>query len=281
MKGTVIYKMSGSGNDFVFSDGRRDPVESWPPERIRAVCHRRTGVGADGLVVVEPGSGPGAVRFQFFNNDGSRASMCGNAALCATRLSAWLELAPPEGMRLETDAGTFETRCLPGPGELAEIRLPNVGRLDRPAIELVAGEREIALTTVGVPHLVVLVDDPAAVDVLGRGRELRLHEALKPGGANVNFVGQVNGGWAMRTYERGVEDETLACGTGAVACAALLSDLGGADLPWQVRTAAGPLLTVSCEGSGGGTVRNAVLAEPTLTGEGRLVFWGPLASRSE
>ncbi len=264
--GIVIYKMSGSGNDFVMADGRTQPLERWTPELIRQVCARGTGVGADGLAVLEPGSRPRAVRFHFFNADGTRAPMCGNGALCATRLAAWLELGPADGLILETDAGDVEGRCLPGDDERAEIVAPPVGALSEPAIELGAGEGSIHFTTVGVPHLVVRVDDLAAVPLLQRGGELRAHPAL-PDGANVNFVADGSRGWAMRTYERGVEAETLACGTGAVASAAVLVRGGEAEPPLEIGTASGAVLTVSAN-----LAPDRSLERPMLAGQARLVY---------
>jgi len=268
--GTIAYKMSGSGNDFVFVDGRASPLSAWTPEPIRAVCDRHTGVGADGFVVLEPGSAPGAVRFHFFNNDGGRAAMCGNGALCATRIAAHLELAKPDGMTLETDAGAYRSRCVEGDGERAELILGNLTQFSRPTVKLQDGEQEARLVEVGVPHLVVLVDDIAAVRLMERGRALRFDEALGPPGANVNFVGLGHSGggpaWAMRTYERGVEGETLACGTGAVATASVLALAGHASLPLDVQTASGRVLRVSGTPTGPG-VRGA-----SLIGEGRLVF---------
>src|SRR5881397_851152 len=130
--GTPIYKMTGSGNDFVMVDGRHAAPGDWSPEDIRAVCARGTGVGADGLVFVSPGSAPDAVRMIYFNADGSRAAMCGNAALCSTWLAVRLGLASPQGMALETDAGTYQSRCAPpaasggGGGERAELHLAPV-----------------------------------------------------------------------------------------------------------------------------------------------------------
>jgi len=278
MSGVIIYKMSGSGNDFLFVDGRSHPVKEWPAERIRRLCHRRLSIGADGLVVLEPGGQPGAVRFHFFNSDGGRAAMCGNAALCATRLAAWLGLAPADGMRLETDAAAYETRCLPDGGQRAEIGLGSVERVDAPDIPLRSGERAIGLATVGVPHLIVLVDAVDTVDLPNRGRELRHHPALGPAGANVNFVAQTAGGWAMRTFERGVEAETLACGTGAVASAAFLAATGRVELPWNVRTAAGSVLTVAGSAEPASQPPKAVLTDALLAGEGRLVFRAVLVS---
>ena len=123
MSGIRFYKMTGSGNDFVCVDGREYPVESWSVEAIRSACDRRTGVGGDGLVVVTP-EGPEAIRMVYFNADGSRAGMCGNAALCSTRLAARLGLAPAAGMVLYTDTGLLSTRCV-GPGWSASWPVPS------------------------------------------------------------------------------------------------------------------------------------------------------------
>jgi diaminopimelate epimerase len=267
LEGAVIYKMTGSGNDFVFVDGRIDRADSWTPEHIRAVCARGTGVGADGFVVLEPGSASGAVRFSFFNADGDRSQMCGNAALCSIRLSAWLELADPDRMVVETDAGSFPGRCIDGEHERAEIELPSASPQLSPEIPLAPGEQTMRLTSVGVPHLVVLVDDVASVLVEARGRELRHHAQLGPEGANVNFLGNGGSTWAMRTYERGVEGETLACGTGAVACAATLASTRHASLPLELHTSSGLRLTVS-----GTQGRDGSLTRPCLVGQARLVY---------
>jgi diaminopimelate epimerase len=271
MRGNVFFKMSGSGNDFVFLDGRWTRPDEWPTERIQRVCDRRSGVGADGLVILAPGSGPGMVRFHYFNSDGSRGAMCGNAALCATRLAAYLELAPADAVELETDAGLVRSRCVSGSPDRAELTLPDVRETRIPVVRPVSGEQRIGFAVAGVPHLVVLVDDLETVDLIVRGRELRFHPDLAPHGANVNFVARVNQGWGMRTYERGVEAETLACGTGAVACATLLGWWGVAELPLEMATRSGCLLSVAGELQAGGG-----LSSPLLGGQGRVVFRGAL-----
>jgi diaminopimelate epimerase len=271
MSGEVFFKMSGSGNDFVLLDGRWTTAEDWPAARIRRVCDRRTGVGADGLILLAPGSGPGRVRFQYFNSDGSHGAMCGNGALCATRLAVMLEMAPPEAVELQTDAGTVRSRCIPGSASRAELELPDVRETRSLAVELHGGEQRIGFALVGVPHVVVLVDRLDAVDLPQRGRDLRFHPELAPAGANVNFVARESAGWAMRTYERGVEAETLACGTGAVACATLLTEWGAGAVPLEMTTRSGRVLAVSGKpGERGG------LAAPRLCGDGLLVFRGAL-----
>ncbi len=272
----VFYKMTGSGNDFVMVDGRATDPAEWPPERIAAVCDRRNGIGGDGLVFVTP-AGPATVRMTYFNSDGSPAPMCGNAALCTTRLAARLEMVDPaETITVETGAGTYHSRCV-GPGHLAELRIPDFDVPHPVDIPPAPGEQRIVLGRVGVPHLVAIVDAVEAVDVPVRGRELRFHPGAGAEGANVNFVSRIssNGGggddgvqWAVRTYERGIEAETLACGTGSVAAATALASAGLARLPLTIRTASGLRLSIN-------SVLDGVVARDTwLCGEGRVVGHG-------
>jgi diaminopimelate epimerase len=262
--------MTGSGNDFVMLDGRFTTPERWPATRVAALCDRRTGVGADGLVILAADA-PGMVRMTYWNSDGSRAAMCGNAALCSTRLAAYLELVPPGEFCLLTDAGVVRARCAPEEDQ-AEIQLPDFALPAEVAgLPLGPGERWIVLGTVGVPHLVVRVDDIGAVEVDRRGRELRFAPALGSAGANVNFVApptEAGGPWLIRTYERGVEGETLACGTGTVAAGVALADLDEAELPLRFRSRGGPELLVKAALSGGRA------SDVWLGGQGKLVFRG-------
>lgn len=269
----TIHKMTGSGNDFVVLDGRVEALADWPVGRITAICDRRTGVGADGVVLLAP-EGPATVRMHFYNADGSRAAMCGNAALCSTRFAARVGLAAGE-ITLATDAGPIAARCV-GEGDLAEICF---GRLELPgpvpAIALEPGEREAFFGIVGVPHLVVRVDDVAQVDVDGRGRLLRWHPALGEAGANANFVSAPAGPgqpWLIRTFERGVEGETLACGTGTIAAAIGLAARGHGTLPMTFRSWGGYPLTVA------GRLGAVTADDVWLRGQGRLVFTAELAS---
>lgn len=262
--------MTGSGNDFVMVDSRHTTPADWSADDIRAVCARGTGVGADGLVFVGPGSQAGAIRMIYFNADGSRASMCGNAALCSTRLAARLALAHSDLMRLETDAGTYESRGRDR--DCAELHLAAVSApVSVPTLAPGPGERQLALCTVGVPHLVVLVDDVETVEVTTRGKALRSHPSLGPAGANANFISQSHGrpDWLMRTYERGVEDETLACGTGAVAAACALTEWGLAQPPVTFQTRSGRELVVTARKTPEGAYDDV-----WLRGEARLVLRG-------
>jgi diaminopimelate epimerase len=264
--------MTGSGNDFVFVDGREAPTEQWTEPAIRSLCDRRTGVGGDGLVTLTP-EGDGVARMVYFNADGSRAGMCGNAALCSTRLAARLGIAAESGMRLLTDTGELQTRCV-GPGWSAELRLPDFKLPDPTGLALEAGERAMVYCSVGVPHVVVVVDDIGRVDVEGRGKALRFDAAFAPAGTNVNFVGGLAGdseaSWQLRTYERGVEAETLACGTGTVGAAFALAQAGLDQLPVRIRSWGGNVFSVA------GKLAEGWAQEPWLCGEGRLVFEGHL-----
>jgi diaminopimelate epimerase len=274
--GLPIYKMTGSGNDFVMMDARVSPPGDWSPRDMQAVCARGTGIGADGIVFVGPGSKPGSARMIYYNADGSHAAMCGNAALCSTTLAAHIGIAPASGMDLETDAGTYRSRTIDRGEGRAELNLTAV---DPPAavsgVRLMAGERQAVLARVGVPHLVVVVDDVDAVPLIDRGRALRFDPALAPDGANINFIsadGPAQGGraiWRMRTYERGVEGETLACGTGAVAAACAIEEWGLGRLPVVIQSRSGRMLTMRAVKSTTGRYE-----EVWLAGEGRMVFRG-------
>ncbi len=278
MSGEVFFKLTGSGNDFVMVDGRTTSAAEWPAERIQAICDRRDGIGADGFVILTP-VGTNAVRMTFFNNDGSEAPMCGNAALCSTRLAAYLEMTDPAGMTLVTGAGSFRTRCV-GEGHLAELNLPDTDVPAETTIPTVAGEGWVRLGRVGVPHIVVLTDDVASVDIPTRGRELRFHKGAGEGGANSNFFSRISSitrgdtskvdeaTWSLRTYERGVEAETLACGTGTVAAALAIAAQGLDELPLRFRSGSGRLLSVNA------TVQGNRATNIWLCGEGRLVVRG-------
>ncbi|HZK36639.1 MAG TPA: diaminopimelate epimerase [Aeromicrobium sp.] len=265
--GRTFYKMSGSGNDFVVVDVTREPAtQLTDPATVQAICARATGIGADGLVLLGP-SRQADFRMTYLNRDGSQADLCGNASLCSTRLASELGLLNGSGreFRMETDAGILGVRLLE---ESPEVDLRPVQDV-RPRLpfRLEQGEQWIGFVLAGVPHLVVRVDDVSTVDVVGRGRPLR-HDASLAEGANVNFVSpDASGGWRIRTFERGVEDETLACGTGSVATAILLSEAGEATDRVAFTTSSGRILKVRLQRLSDGW-------QPSLAGEARIVFEG-------
>jgi len=266
-RGRKFWKMSGSGNDFVFFDARDDaPGDFSTPEVIDRLCARATGVGADGVVFIQ-NDATEAFRIRYFNRDGSLAELCGNASLCSVRLATELGAASRAGFKFATDAGVMSARFV---ADEPEIDLQPVRglKLDA-AIGLTSGERRIGFADTGVPHLVVLVDDAEQVDVAGRGRELRFDASLADG-ANVNFVSKADGAWRMRTYERGVEAETLACGTGTAAAGVLLEAWGLSGPEAKVKSSSGRILTATVH-------HKASDLRPSLRGEARVVFVGELA----
>jgi len=267
--GLPIYKMTGSGNDFVMLDARVSTPADWSPEDMQAVCARGTGIGADGVVFVGPGSHAGAARMIYYNADGSHAAMCGNAALCSTTLARHLAVGAAEGMDLETDAGTYQSRSLTA--VRAELHLAPVEPPGAVAgLQLGPGERQAVLSRVGVPHLIVLVDHVDQVALMERGRALRFDPAMAPEGANVNFISaDGNARWRMRTYERGIEGETLACGTGAVGAACAIQEWGLGRLPIEIESRSGRILGVRATKGSSGRYEDVWLA-----GEGRMVFRG-------
>jgi diaminopimelate epimerase len=263
--GRGFFKMSGSGNDFVVVDAMRDPPGALAaPAMVQALCARATGIGADGMVFLEP-SREADYRMTYLNSDGSRADLCGNASLCSARLATELGIVSTREFRVETDAGILGARFASGTPEVDLQPVTDV----RPRLpfRLAPSERWIGFAQAGVPHLTVLVDDVSSVDVVGRGRPLRFEPSLAQG-ANVNFVSPDGaGGWLIRTYERGVEGETLACGTGAVASAILLAESGAAADRVGLQTRSGRVLTVRLARLHGAW-------QPSLSGEARVVFQG-------
>lgn len=264
--GREFVKMSGSGNDFVMVDARKkSPGELAKAEVISRICARATGIGADGIVFLEP-SDRADIKLTYLNSDGSLADLCGNATLCTTRLAVRLGAVDPKALSIETGAGIIRARILDS-GD-PEIDLAEVSQVSAEAAGIpVAGtERRIGFVRPGIPHLVIEVPDIDQVDVPGRGRPLRYHPTLADG-ANVNFVSPTGDGWAMRTYERGVEGETLACGTGAIGSAIMVATWTGNSGPVSIRTRSGRTLRVRLEKTLSGWL-------PSLSGEARVVFDG-------
>jgi len=267
--GTVFYKMTGSGNDFVMLDGRHVQPEELTPETIAAICDRRLGIGADGVGLLVPATAEDAhFAFKFWNRDGSVGPMCGNGALCATRLAVILEFAKEdEEVRFSTLSGLHRGRVV---GDRSEIYLPDCpAPQPTPQVRTGPGEDRATFVRPSVPHLVLSVADVEAVAVADRGPALRRDPALGQEGANVNWVSpKGDGSFKIRTFERGVEGETLACGTGAVAAALTLASHRQTESPAKLWTRSGLQLEVSFASDG------PKATSIRLRGEGRLVYRG-------
>lgn len=275
-------KMSGTGNDFIIIDHRRPILNGIDLAAFtQAVCRRRFSVGADGLILIEE-STKADFGWQFFNGDGSVAEMCGNGARCAARFAYEQKIAPAT-MRFATLAGIVEaTVNAENPGSV-KIRLtaPEDIVLNRP-LAVGGTMRTLHSINTGVPHAVLLVDDVQAVPVVDWGRPVRYHDVFKPAGTNVNFVQKMpDNGLHVRTYERGVENETMACGTGAVAAAIVAALLGVVKPPVQVTTSGEEQLVVNFVLPGdGGTATDGAVTAVYLEGPANLVYEGSLGADS-
>jgi len=211
-----FYKMSGCGNDFIIIDNRKPVVEENDLSAfIVGVCRRKMSVGADGIILIE-NSGTVDFKWRFFNSDASVAEMCGNGARCVARFAYLNGITGPD-MAFETLAGVVSASV--SEAGLVKIKMtdPLNLKLDYPLC-LRDGNILISSINTGVPHVVTVVDNLDETPVKEMGREIRFHPDFAPAGTNVNFVSvRPDNIVAVRTYERGVEDETLACGTGCVA----------------------------------------------------------------
>jgi diaminopimelate epimerase len=260
-------KMNGAGNDFVVVDNRDESL-ALGRDQISFLCDRHRGVGADGLLVVEPAGNGADFRMRYYNADGGEAEMCANGARCFARYTSRL-VGKADIVSFETPAGLIRAECV---GENIRLAMsqPHSLALDC-AVQLPSGPLTVHSINTGVPHAVVFVDDAEKVDIRALGSALRYHPDFAPKGANANFLQPTGPSTAIiRTYERGVEDETLACGTGVVASALILHQKLGATSPVNLRVRGGDTLTVSFAYDDG------QYSGVTLTGPADFVFEGQI-----
>ena len=244
-----FVKMSGTGNDFIVIDNRTgaladDRVDAF----ARRHCQRRKGVGSDGLLLLE--SDPDyAFRMRFINPDGGQVEMCGNGARCIVAFARQLGVVTEDPVTFRSGAGPITAWA---DGERIKLRMTDPSSIEQmTSIDLPPkGRQEIYFVNTGVAHAVVPIDDVSAIDVAAWGAIIRYHEQFAPSGTNANFLA-VNGSdrIQVRTYERGVEDETLACGTGAVASALIAAMRQKMNSPITVLTRGQDELVVHFEGT--------------------------------
>ncbi|HEY5999446.1 MAG TPA: diaminopimelate epimerase [bacterium] len=263
-----FWKMSGSGNDFILVDNRRGAVPAGEGAALaRRLCARGFSVGADGLILIER-SREADFAWRFHNADGSEAAMCGNGGRCAARF-AFLRKIAPARMRFLTGAGLIRAEVR---GERVKLELPPpAGYREAVPVEIAGNPVEAGFIVVGVPHAVLHAESLESVPVAEWGRPLRHHAAFGPAGANVNFF-RVEGPHALRvrTYERGVEGETHACGTGSVATVLVAAAAGLVSSPVTVTTSGGEKLRVYFRRRAG------EFAEVFLEGRADVVYEGRL-----
>lgn len=263
-----FYKMHGAANDFILVDDRAGTFPIGDRAWLAEIAARRTGVGCEGIILIQP-STTADFRMRFMNPDGGEAEMCGNGARCVARLAREIGAAPAD-MRIETLAGELRAEVS---GSRVRLRMtePRDWRLGR-TLMIEGQPLTYGFVNSGVPHVVVETPHLGAVDVDGLGRAIRHHADFQPAGTNVNFV-RVAGPETLRvrTYERGVEAETLACGTGMVASALVMARMGRIRLPAKLIPASGDTLEVGAE------FRGETASNVTLTGPAEHVFRGELA----
>ncbi len=243
-----FWKMNGTGNDFIVADNRDASVGAERLSEFAArYCPRRTAVGADGVLLVEPTGEDGFdFRMRYLNADGSEAEMCGNGARCIAVFAHAIGAAG-EQMRFMTGAGPVGARITKMG---AIVDMPEPTEPQEKSIAIGGKRTDLWFLSTGVPHAVVPVHSLDSTDVVGLGRAIRYHEAFLPAGTNANFVVRKKSGLTIRTYERGVEDETLACGTGASACALVAARMWELKSPVEVGVLGG-LLRIHFDESGG------------------------------
>jgi diaminopimelate epimerase len=260
-------KMNGAGNDFVMIDNRAGDVRL-QPEQIVRICDRHRGVGADGILLLEKGSNGADFRMRYYNRDGGEAEMCGNGARCFARFAKKVAGAP-ERISFQTPAGLIGARLH---GDLVTLNMSDPTDLRLNLLLQIDGEDAVVhYINSGVPHVVVPVARLDVVHVFTQGAAIRRHKKFSPQGANVNFIEKRGAQKILvRTYERGVEDETLACGTGVVASALIFAVTEKVDGPVSVTVRSGSELSVDFKRAGN-QFRNV-----TLTGPAEFAFEGTI-----
>ncbi len=270
LSSTVPFvKMHGAGNDFIIIDHREQFFSQQEMvEFARLVCRRSFSVGSDGIVFIET-SATCDFKWQFFNSDGSIGEMCGNAARCAARY-AYLHGIASTDVKFETVAGIIEAK-VSGDHVTLKMTTPHSLQLHTNIINGTS-EYEVHTIDTGVPHAVLFKDEMDDKKVHELGRSIRFHESFSPAGTNVNFISVADSVLKIRTYERGVEAETKACGTGATAAAIIAVLTGKASTPVTLQTIGGDNLSVDFNISENNTIYNL-----TLKGTASLVFKGNLS----
>lgn len=259
-------KMNGAGNDFVMIDNRSGKF-IYDRALIARLCDRHRGVGADGLIAAElPGQEGAHLKMRYFNADGGEAEMCGNGARCFSRFGARLLHLHGE-ITFETLAGNLTAQLL---GEWVELAMSQPHSLSlNNGISAANTPLSVHFLNTGVPHAVIFREDLDSTDVRTLGAAIRYHAHFSPKGTNANFVAVESLGLlSVRTYERGVEDETLACGTGVVASALVHHLLHGAPSPVSVKVKGGDTLQVSFQRT------DETFTKVTLRGPADFVFEG-------
>jgi len=260
-------KMNGAGNDFILIDNRGEDIDL-NRNQIAQLCDRHRGIGADGILLLEKPSNRADFRMRYFNADGGEAEMCGNGARCFARFANKIAAAK-EKISFETPAGVISAELK---GNLVTLQMtePTDLRLNV-ELPMAAETKTVHFINSGVPHVVIPVAKIDDADVRREGAAIRHHKMFSPNGTNVNFIEKRGPNKiAIRTYERGVENETLACGTGIVASALIFAASEDCEGPVTVLARGGDELQVGFEKT------RHQFGNVTLTGPAEFVFEGTI-----
>jgi diaminopimelate epimerase len=260
-------KMNGAGNDFVLVDNRSG-AHKFSPQQIAFLCDRHRGVGADGVLLVEVPAGKADFRMRYYNSDGGEAEMCGNGARCFTRFVNKITESFSD-ICFETQAGIIHAQT---EGELVTLAMSRPHDLIlRRTLDVGGVKLSTHSIDTGVPHVVTFVDDIESTPVQHWGTQIRYHPAFQPNGTNANFIKEIEPGKiAIRTFERGVEAETLACGTGVTAAGLIYAALSDAISPVCLLARGGDWLEVGFQRAETG------FENVTLKGPAKFVFEGSI-----
>ena len=259
-------KMHGAGNDFVMIENLDGAIEL-SSEQVARLCDRRFGIGADGLILLNPPAAEGIdATMIYYNADGGRVDMCGNGARCFTSFAILNGVGDGSQVNFTTDAGPMQAVAEDGQYTIRMTPVHSI-ELDQ-TLTTAHGSYDFAFMNTGVEHVVVFNEDVESVDIVPEGSAIRYHDRF-PAGTNANFaqIGD-DGVIVVRTYERGVENETLACGTGVVAVAITANLTKDLPTPISLRVRGGDTLKVDFNRDG-----NAI-CDITLTGPAKVVFTG-------
>jgi diaminopimelate epimerase len=270
-----FFKMEGCGNDFILIDNRWNLINADRcRDFVRSVCRHKLSVGADGVILIE--NDPEVdFKWRFFNADGSEAEMCGNGSRCAARFAYMNGIVEKPQMSFRTLAGIIKAQ-LHGNGKVrVQMTLPHSLKTDF-HLEAAGRSFDLSFINTGVPHAVCFLKDEGELetaDIAGWGRALRFHPHFQPAGTNVNFALIRNThSLAVRTYERGVEAETLACGTGAIASALAAAAMKQAASPVEVQTRSGESLTIYFESRRDQDRKEVTFSEVYMEGHAKIAY---------
>jgi diaminopimelate epimerase len=266
-----FWKMHGAGNDFVVVDDRQQTFPINETGWLQKTANRKTGVGCDGFILIQAPQANGSdFRMRFINPDGGEVEMCGNGARCVARVAQKLDIVD-RAMAFETLAGMLRAEVRDDDTVCLHMTDPYDWCCNQ-TLSLDDTTIDYDFVNTGVPHVVERVDDTNEIDVLQRGAAVRYHNAFQPGGTNTNFIScDSASALRIRTYERGVEDETLACGTGMVAAALVAAKRGWVEPPVMLTCASSDRVFVDFELTDD-SARNV-----TLTGPAVFVFEGTIS----